>query len=429
MVTLPRLKHAIRLGIRGLLAHRLRTVLTALGIILGVASVIIMLAIGEAAKEQALKQLRDLGANTIVLSTVKPQEFEDNKQKGDESEYGLTYADLKRLKGTIPTIASATPMREFRKSVWNLGKKIDVRIVSITPDYLEQNKIGLSLGRGIAQSDEEQLANVAVIGSAVAEQLYPGVNPIGRNVVVQSFARDLPMQIVGITEAKGGATSADTGGSSGADFNKVVFIPFEFDRICIGKEIINISQSSRSVEKIEISQITLTVRNLADVTRTSAAIRSMIEQFHPRKDVQILVPLDLLRKAEETQQLYTYILAAIASISLIVGGIGIMNIMLASVTERTREIGIRRALGAKQRDIALQFLVETLVLSLGGGVLGVMLGLGVAQALQLAGIGTRVEVWSVFVALFVSILVGLLSGLYPANRAAKLDPIEALRYA
>ena len=138
MVTLPRLMHAIRLGFRGLAAHRLRTFLTALGIILGVASVIIMLSVGEAAKEQALKQLRDLGANTIVLSTTKPQEMEQNKEKSDQSEFGLTYADLARLKGTIPTITSATPMREFRKTVCHLEKKMDVRVATITPEYLEQ---------------------------------------------------------------------------------------------------------------------------------------------------------------------------------------------------------------------------------------------------------------------------------------------------
>ena len=426
MVTLPRLTHAIRLGFRGLAAHRLRTFLTALGIILGVASVIIMLAVGEAAKEQALKQLRDLGANTIVLSTTKPQEMEENKQKSDQSEYGLTYADLARLKGTIPTITSATPMREFRKTVRHLEKKMDVRVVTITPDYLGQNKVDVSLGRGIEQSDQDQIANVAVIGSAVAEQLYPGMNPVGRNIVVQAFNRNFPMQIVGIIEPK---TVAGNSGDTGTDFNKVVFIPFEFDRIRIGKEIVTITRNSELIEKIEISQITLSIVSLEEVPRSAAAIRSMIEQFHPRKDVQVLVPLDLLRKAEETQRLFTLILAAIASISLIVGGIGIMNIMLATVTERTREIGIRRALGAKQRDIALQFLVETLVLSCGGGVIGLVIGVGGAYALQWISIPTKVELWSVFVALGVSIFVGLLSGLYPARQAAKLDPIEALRHS
>jgi putative ABC transport system permease protein len=427
MVTLPRLTHAIRLGFRGLAAHRLRTFLTALGIILGVASVIIMLAVGEAAKEQALRQLRDLGANTIVLSTTKPQEMEENKEKSDQSEYGLTYADLERLKQTIPTITSATPMREFRKTVRHLEKKMDVRIATITPDYLDQNKVTVSPGgRGIEQSDQDQLNNVAVIGSAVAEQLYPGMNPVGRNIVVQAFNRNFPMQVVGIIEPK---TVAGNSGDGGTDFNKVVFIPFEFDRIRIGKEIINVTRNSESIEKIEISQITLSIVSLEEVPRSAAAIRSMIEQFHPRKDVQILVPLDLLRKAEETQRLFTLILAAIASISLIVGGIGIMNIMLATVTERTREIGIRRALGAKQRDIALQFLVETMVLSCGGGVIGLALGIGGAYALQWISIPTKVEVWSVFVALGVSIFVGLLSGLYPARRAARLDPIEALRHS
>jgi len=426
MLSLFRIRHAIRLGFRSLGAHRLRTSLTALGIILGVASVIVMLAVGEAAREQALKQLRDLGANTIVLTTVKPQDSGEAKGQRDESEFGLKYADLVRLKATIPTITSATPMREFRKRLWHGPKKMECRVVTITPEFLEQNKIALAAGRGFEPADEANLSNVAILGSTAVEQLFPGEQPLGKNVILESMMRNFPMTVVGVIEPK----TAAGGDGSGGDWNAVVFIPFEFDRVRIGRELVTVTQSSEKIEKIEISQITATVTSLEEVPRTAEAIRSAIDQFHPDKDVQILVPLDLLRKAEETQRMFTIILGAIAGISLLVGGIGIMNIMLASVTERTREIGIRRALGAKQGDIALQFLVETLVLSCGGGLIGLVLGIGSAFLLKAAtSIETKVELWSVFVAFFVSVLVGLMSGLYPARSAARLDPIEALRHS
>jgi putative ABC transport system permease protein len=186
---------------------------------------------------------------------------------------------------------------------------------------------------------------------------------------------------------------------------------------------------SFSVERLEISQLTVSVGKVADVNRTAKAIQSLLDQFHPRKDVVVTVPLELLRKAEETQQLFTLILGSIAGVSLVVGGIGIANIMLATVTERTREIGIRRALGAKQRDIASQFLIESLLLSCSGGVVGVALGIGLAYILSgLIGVPTIIRPWVPLVAFGVSVLVGLASGMYPARRAARLDPIEALRH-
>jgi putative ABC transport system permease protein len=184
------------------------------------------------------------------------------------------------------------------------------------------------------------------------------------------------------------------------------------------------------MERLEISRLTVQVGSLADVPRTAQAIQSCLDKFHPNKDVTVTVPLDLLQKAEQTQRLFTLILGAIAGVSLLVGGIGIMNIMLATVTERTREIGVRRALGAKRRDIAFQFLIETVVLSCGGGLLGVALGLGLTVFLEkVAGVPALLRPWGPAVAFCVSVAVGLISGLYPARRAARLDPIEALRHS
>ncbi|MGL6074249.1 MAG: ABC transporter permease [Fimbriiglobus sp.] len=426
-----RFRHAMKLGLRGLSAHRLRSILTALGIILGVASVIIMLAVGEAARYQALKQLEDLGVNTILLKSVKPSDDSAEKKGADMLSYGLTYADLNRIRGTIPTVSAATPMRDYRKTIRNKDKKVDARLVGVMPDFFLQNNIKLLRGRAIDQQDETRMDNVAVIGAAAAEILFPAMDPLGKSVSVEDLGDLLTFTIIGVSEDKSLATGTSDSSAS-VDFSKVLFIPFSTDRVRFGEELISIKSGSYSIEKLQISQITVAIDDVSNVPQTAAALQSVIEQYHPNKDVVIVVPLELLEKAEKTQQMFTLILAAIAGISLVVGGIGIMNIMLATVTERTREIGIRRALGAKQRDIAAQFLVETLVLSGFGGAIGILLGVGIAYALSLSekyGVPTIIRLWSPILAFSVSMLVGLLSGSYPARRAAKLDPIEALRHS
>ncbi|MFO0847489.1 MAG: ABC transporter permease [Gemmataceae bacterium] len=422
-----RFAHAFKLGLRSLAAHRLRSGLTTLGIVLGVGSVIVMLAVGEAARYQALKQLEDLGANTILLRSVKPTEEVSEKKGTDLLAYGLTYADLNRLKTTIPTVTAATPVREFRKTVRVKEKKLETRVVSVTPDFLRQTNIPVVRGRGIEPPDEERFANVAVIGAEAADKLFPAEDPVGKTVGVENLGELLTFTVVGVTAPKTLATGTDGGN---ADYTKVLFIPFATDRVRIGREVITLKANGYEIERLDISQVTLTVDDLANVPRTAAAVQSLIDHFHPNKDVQVVVPLDLLKKAEETQRLFTLILGAIAGISLVVGGIGIMNIMLATVTERTREIGVRRALGAKRKDIALQFLVETLTLSCFGGVIGIGVGIGLAYLVSWGfGLPAIVRTWSTLLAFGVSALVGLASGLYPARRAARLDPVEALRQA
>jgi putative ABC transport system permease protein len=420
------LRHSVRLGLRGLAAHRLRSGLTALGIVLGVASVIVMLAVGEAARYQALKQLEDLGANTVLLRSVKPADDNSDKKGADLFAYGLTYADLARIRDTIPTVVSATPTREFRKTIRYQERKVEARLVSVTPEFLRQNNIVVSRGRGIEPADEEKFDNVAVIGASAAADLFPAADPVGKTVGVDGLGQAITFTVVGVTEDK--KLAAGTLGGGDAEFARVLFIPFATDRVRIGRELITF-KNGINVERLDLSQLTVTVDDVANVPKTAAVLQSLVDQYHPQKDVQVFVPLDMLRKAEETQRMFTLILGAIAGISLVVGGIGIMNIMLATVTERTKEIGVRRALGAKRRDIATQFLVETVVLACGGGVVGMGMGIGAAVLLRTtAGIPTAVEPWAPAVAFGVSVLVGLLSGLYPARRAARLDPIEALRH-
>ena len=253
---LSRLSHALKLGLRSLAAHRLRSALTALGIVLGVASVIVMLAVGEAARYQALKQLEDLGANTIILRSVKPTDDPSNTQGVDLAAYGLTYADLDRIRDTIPTVTAATPMREFRKTVRYSEHKLEARIVSVTPDFLRQNNIRLSVGRGIDERDEETFANVCVLGAATAEKLFPTQDPIGRSITIEDIDRPKSFTVVGVTEPKTLATGTEGGE---VDFNRVVFIPFATDRVRFGRELITVQRPAYQLERLDISQITVPV--------------------------------------------------------------------------------------------------------------------------------------------------------------------------
>jgi putative ABC transport system permease protein len=422
---LHRSRHTLRLGLRSLVAHRLRSSLTVLGIVLGVGSVIVMLAVGEAARYQAVKQLQDLGATTVIVRSMKPVEQDERNRNDDLLAYGLTTADLERITTTIPTVRHATPLREFRKDLRFQDRKLEGRVVAVTPDYLTQNGLKLSQGRWLTELDDRRFANVVVLGAGVAEALFPFGDPLGRSVRIGD---EQAYRVVGVTEFK--APSAGVGGGLGAqDYNKDVYIPFNTDKARFGKLLMTSKAGSFQAEKLEISQITLAVDSVDQVKPTAAVVQGVLEQFHTQKDFVITVPLDLLEKAEQAQRIFTLVLGAIASISLVVGGIGIMNIMLATVTERTKEIGIRRALGAKRRDIALQFLIETVLLSSTGGLLGVGLGIGLARAVtHFFAFPTIIRPWSPLLALGVSLAVGLLFGIYPAQRAARMDPIEALRH-
>jgi putative ABC transport system permease protein len=421
-----RLLHLLRLSLQSVFLHRLRSTLTMLGVVLGVGSVIVMLAVGEAARCEAVRQIQELGAANVIVRSVKPLE---QKNKGDDDSllltYGLTQADRERIARTIPTVVSVTPVREFPMDVRFHDRKVEARVVSVLPDYQALNRLRLARGRFLTDRDNEEFENVAVLGAEMAEKLFPVEDPLGKSVRI---AENHYYRVVGVTERK--AVTTGTGTSlGGQDYNRDVYIPFETDRVRFGPVLTQFKSGTIKLEKIEISQLTVVVDRMGHVKKTAEVIRLTLDQFHPDQATELTVPLDLIEQAEKAQRIFTLVLGAIASVSLVVGGIGIMNIMLATVTERTREIGIRRALGAKRRDIAWQFLVETLTLSSVGGLLGV--GVGVAMALLVTtrfGFPTILRTWSVLLAFGVSLVVGLVFGTYPAVRAARLDPIEALRH-
>lgn len=414
----------LRLGVQSLKLHKLRSLLTVLGVIFGVASVIVMLAVGEGAREEAIRAINDLGATNIIIHSVKPANIGGQAESAGAIRYGLTLSDLQRISTGVPTVLTAVPMREHRRRVWHQDRRAEGRVVGVTPEYQILNDIQLADGRFVEDLDGVKTRRVAILSAAIAEALFPLASPVGKTIRI---GEDQYFDVVGVARAR--AVSAGLGSLPARDYNQDVYIPFPTDRQRFGENIVFDRASSQPPEKVEISQITISVGKMDEVKPTARIVEAIIGEHHKRGDTAMTVPLDLLEKAQQTQRVFTWVLTAIASISLLVGGIGIMNIMLATVTERTREIGIRRALGARRGDIIWQFLIETGVLSGTGGILGIGLGLaGAFAASQLTGVPILVQTWAPLLAFGISVGVGLVFGIYPARRAANMDPIQALRH-
>jgi putative ABC transport system permease protein len=417
----------VLLAVRNLSLHKLRVLLTILGLIFGVGSVIAMLAIAEGASLEAQRQIASLGATNIIVRSNKPPNDENpTKQQNNQGfilSFGVTYADYRRIM-TIPSVVSVTPVREFAQKVRRLDREIEGRIVGVDADFLKMTGQHTEDGRFLTDADLFTRANVAVLGSQAAEKLFAYGDPVGKTVRV---GEDHYFRVVGVTSFK--APSSGTGSSLAAqDFNRDIYIPLTTNRARFGDVIESEKQGSFTAEKIELSQVTVTVDGMDNVKKTASALESLLGQFHPKKDYVITVPLELLEKAAATQRIFNLVLGSIASISLLVGGIGIMNIMLATVSERTREIGIRRALGARRRDIIEQFLIETTVMSSSGGLIGVLLGVGAPPLVSyLSGMPVVIRPWSPIIAFLIAVTIGIVFGVYPARRAAMLDPVEALR--
>lgn len=436
MVFWEKVRRDFVLAVRSLWLHKLRAALSVLGIVIGTAAVISIMAFGEGSMQDALNDIKRMGATNIIVSSVKPSEEMASQRTSFIATYGLKYLDYERFK-IYDSVVGIVPMRIFQQKVRRLERSHSGYVVGTTAHYQNVNQIKLVSGRFLIDADEAEpegegegegddlgLRNVVVLGSEVCETLFPFEDPIGKTIVLNNHN----FVVVGVL-AERSPIAASGGVGSKEGFNSDVYIPLRTCRGRYGERIFTRSAGQRGGEEVQLHQITVTVAEMDQVRGVGESIRDLLEQTHPKRDWSVFIPLDRLEEAERASARYTLLMAAIAFISLAVGGIGIMNIMVATVSERTREIGIRRALGAKRRDITLQFLIEAVVQTTVGGIIGVVIGLAVVFGLPLvANIPLKLHVLSLFLSVGVSIGVGVGFGLYPALRASALDPIEALRH-
>ena len=416
-----RLVRNVRLGIKTLLLHKLRSLLTVLGVVFGVGSVIAMLSVGEGASREALEQIRKLGSNNIIITAVKPTEDEAAATRVSMmSVYGLKYEDDERIRETIPHVKTTVPVKLVRKNSFVGEREIELRVVGTTPDWFDLVSRQVIAGRVLVQRDIDSFASVCVLTEHGARKLLATEATIGKNI---RCGADY-FEVVGIVKSETAG-----GGIQTPDLEVDAYIPLNVARARFGDIVVRNTSGSRERELVELHQVLVEVDDLANVEPVASALETMLKTFHKKVDYRVNVPLALLKQAEATKRTFNIVLGSIAGISLLVGGIGIMNIMLASVTERTREIGVRRAIGARRSQIVVQFLIETVVLSTIGGMIGIALGILTPAAITFfAGMPTVITLWSLCLSLGISMSIGIVFGLYPAIRAANLDPIEALRH-
>ncbi len=417
-----RFRRNVRLGVKTLLLHKMRSVLTMLGMVFGVGAVIAMLAVGEGASKEAFDQIHRLGSQNIIINTQKPiAQAAAGSMRIRMSIFGLLYDDLDRIEQSYDSVVRAVPAKIIRGQGRIEGKSLELRLVGTTPDWFDLVSRKLLVGRVLVDLDMKHYANVVVLTEHGVRKLLVGKNAIGSQVRINRGY----FTVVGVIKSE----SIQSGSMQTPDQEIDAYIPLNVAKERFGDITAIRGNGSSSRELVELHQIIVQVDSNENVESTAAAIERMLTLFHPKGDFRMSVPLALLRQAEATQRTFNIVLGSIAGISLLIGGIGIMNIMLASVTERTREIGIRRAIGARRKQIIGQFLIETVVLSVTGGFIGIGIGILIPWLITMfAGMPTVVTMWSVLLSVVISIGVGIVFGMYPAMRAANLDPIVALRH-
>lgn len=408
------MKELLLTSIRSLQVHRLRSILSTLGILFGVTAVVAMLSIGEGAKKETLEQIEQLGIHTLLIRQNEISESQKTQARENRS-LGLSVEDSQLLQKLLPTITSTAPSKLIKASISESLQNIAPEIMAVTREYGDIKVLKLAEGRFFCDTDSRQKQLVCVLGADVAKALGSHGH-IGSTIRIENSL----YRVIGVLQ-KNQWKASKNGFLAAKNMNQAVFIP-------LGTE--NQLRSFAHPENDRLSEILLQVQPQEDLVLLSEIVKNILRRRHGNyQDYQIIIPQELLRQASQTQRTFNLVLGSIATISLLVGGIGIMNMCLANVTERIREIGIRRALGATRKAILVQFLAETLVLTLLGACLGIILGSIFSFGISyFAGWKTVVTIWSIFLSLGMAVIVGICSGLYPAYSAAMLHPIVALRH-
>ncbi len=405
-------REALRISTSALLSHKLRSLLTMLGVIFGVAAVISMLSIGEGARREALRNIQQLGARNILVDQLPAEEIPDEDRELGSP--GLGLRDMRAIRGMLPGARLSPVLRS--DAVLQAGRVVaHAEIQGVQEDFAELFPGLLVEGRWLSAADNRGRSRVCVLGSEISRELFGWSDPRGRLLKIDGQWYTVVGRVVPRDFSDKGRKELEL-----RDLNRDVYIPFETLR---GRHL-------EEGHPNRIDRLVIQVQEVAAVAGAEERLRLVLERRHQgARDTRVTVPWELIRQSQATQRMFNLVMGAIASISLIVGGIGIMNIMLSSVLERTREIGIRRSVGATAAHVMQQFIIEAVLLSVGGGLAGVALGLALSMSIDLlADWQTHVTLWSVALSFLVSAGTGLVFGIYPARRAAALDPIEALRH-
>lgn len=413
----------IQLSFHNLMLHKVRSILTSLGIIFGVGSVIAMLSISQGAKDQALATIQAMGIDKIIVASKKPpMEGKDTSNASATTQtYGLTKVDLEHIR-KMDNVKNVTVARNSRQKVVKGVTMLELRLVGVGFDFLQNSNSIVTQGRWFSPADFNMRAAVCVIGRNVKRKLFNlgDKNILGRQIRVENHV----YTVIGVLENNHGTNILGVGKP-----DDMILFPITTSEAKYGKRATTVSTGTLQVEEIEYDTFIVTVSDTFYIDYTSKRISAYLDKTHGEsRDWEKLVPYDLLMQQEKTQNIFTIVMASIAGISLLVGGIGIMNIMLANVYERRKEIGTRRALGAQKGDIIMQFLLETIFLTFIGGALGVATGIGIAEIVaKYAQMPVSFSIWFILLALVISAMIGILFGTYPAWKAAQQNPIDVLR--
>jgi putative ABC transport system permease protein len=407
----------LRLGLQNLLVHRLRSLLTMLGMIFGVAAVVSMLSIGAGARQKVMALIEQMGVRNLIVEAKETTEWQAH-QKMRKISPGLTFQDYRVIRDDVNDIVASTPRKRMTPTKTIPKAQEDTPVVyGVDPTYVDIASLHVLEGKFFDQNDERRGAPVCVLGAAAKSSLFGASDPIDQYVKVN----EQWFRVIGVASPQL-SSQTEVAGVPPQDLNNIIYVP-------LNAAIFRLEDSYSDVRD-EIDGIYLHLREDADMPAIAQVVRAVLDSsHHAAGDFSVIVPAQLLAEQQRTERLFNVVMVAIASISLLVGGIGIMNIMLASILERTREIGVRRAVGARRADIVRQFVVEATMISFVGGSLGIVFGFAMSRLIAwLAGWSTIVTASSILLAFVVSITVGLVFGIYPAAKAARLDPVEAIRY-